>query len=133
MPKIGQQKVVVKEPTVSRDEGSDAGCWKYQKITVQTDEGAKRVDARVYGGLAVHPCTSRGQPGKWSLTHLKSGLAVVPTLASDLDAIKIGSLLWSRHCLAFREADPLQVKAKLPQEAVDWIKRCREAQRCLEP
>lgn len=101
-------------------------------VTEDGDAGLKfkKVFARLLIPFAVHASLVR--EGYWILTHVHTGLIIVP-VKSEAAAMKIGEYLRLNCVRPFREKTKPEVLALMPTWVNPWLKACQEAGDYLEP
>lgn len=111
--------------------------WEQETIhiTIVKDNGQeihRDVEAFVYGSLAVHEGICIAYGDQQVITHVPTGTVVI-NVKTERDAKRIGEVLWTSACLAFREQTTEAVKAKLPEWVVRWLKLCRQLGQYRDP
>ena len=122
--------VAPRPPSPNGDSSSVA--WVERTVQVNTDEeDRKPIQARCYGGVAVHPATDQRKQGRWTVTAVACGLAFCE-LPSEEEGRKVGETAWEFATLALREVDREAVMARLPRWFVSWSKSCAAEGRCVD-
>jgi hypothetical protein len=114
---------VITKPTVE---------WKDERIQIVMEDGIARrkVDAKVYGSVAVHRRVSESV--LYSVTSLTTGLELTRA-ATEEDALKIGEEAWNRACMVLREKTEAGIKSRMPKWLPKWCGACRLKARYLDP
>lgn len=98
------------------------------------EEGMKRrkFSAKILGSLYVYASVDR--VGKYVLaTFVENELRWVLRITSEMDAIRIGELLWFECCVALRQQTKQLINEKLPKWVKLWIEECEREDRFIEP
>lgn len=124
----------------------DRSLWREQVIHVSTfpqggitDDNApykRKVQALVYGPIAVHRTASwsMGSSGKamlierggYSVCVVSVGLSCVSAVATEEDALRIGTVLRD-HCRQYlRSEDKEEIVSALPPWVKPWLTECKE-------
>lgn len=109
--------------------------WVEKTIEVVLDDTdkKKKVKARVFGQIAVHPSLEKSDRirGDFTISSVTIGVCIV-AVSTEADAFKIGEVLWRKACLAFREKEWQDVIAKLPPWVIPWCRAMRNAVKYLD-
>ncbi len=94
------------------------------RITIKLPSGPRMVSAQVVGDtFAVH--RSIGALEEWTISHIRTGFAVLHTYARE-DAVKIATELAEMGLAAWQSDDHKMIVADLPKPVIAWIHQCRD-------
>ncbi len=95
--------------------------------------GKKKIRATVMGPIAIHKrlgdtdTEENVSPGKWSLTHVPTGLTILHLMNMD-ESFKAANLLYQTCRSVMRDEKDREVLIqKLPKWLKPWIQSCKEA------
>jgi hypothetical protein len=98
---------------------------------VETKPKEIKVKCKRYGNVAIYP--SVDNPQLWTAATYNTGIGIARTLKTEDDARRIGEVMWERCKKALCEPTRARIQAMLPVWVGDWLKRCKQIGRFLEP
>lgn len=112
-----------------------SASWRPRKVVIQWEPGPKKkvLDGKLYGKIAIHPGEGVNKFARpFVVTSATVGLAVT-AVDTEIDAMRIGEVLWNEGCLGFRLKDPEAIKKNLPKWIGYWCIECRKQGKYLDP